>query len=338
MYYGPMSKVLIIRFSSFGDVAQSLAITPLLKADQIDFLTKSEFAQFVKTDPYISKVWSFEKESGLLGLWQIARKLKSENYDYIYDAHNTMRTAILGLFIIALGFKSEVFVRPKNRWKRFLLFKMGKDVDLEFQGAKTYFNPIINLTTKKFEIVSRDWKFSNAKLVDQTLREFNIDEFIVCAPSAAWEMKRWPIEHWREFVATNSHQKLVFVGGPNDSFIEEICEGQEHTINLTGKVSILDTCYLILKSQFVVSADTGVLHVADVMNKKTFAIIGPTAFGFPSSTNAEVLEVPLECRPCTKDGRGNCSQKVYQKCMVDIKPKMLSNRIQETFSSPKVND
>ena len=40
----------------------------------------------------------------------------------------------------------------------------------------------------------------------------------------------------------------------------------------------------------------------------------------------------MECRPCTKDGRGKCSQSVYQKCMVEISPQRVGQIVKERFS------
>jgi len=50
----------------------------------------------------------------------------------------------------------------------------------------------------------------------------------------------------------------------------------------------------------------------------------PTAFGFATNENIKTLEVELDCRPCTKDGRGACSQETYQRCMVEITPEQVA--------------
>ena len=71
----------------------------------------------------------------------------------------------------------------------------------------------------------------------------------------------------------------------------------------------------------VISGDTGFLHDADLFHTKAIALMGPTAFGYPTGKQVEVIEVDLPCRPCTKDGHGKCKQSTWQKCMVDILPK-----------------
>ena len=79
----------------------------------------------------------------------------------------------------------------------------------------------------------------------------------------------------------------------------------ERVENLAGKTTLLESCYLIHRSHIVVSADTGFMHAADLFRIPTLALIGPTAFGFPTGPTAEIFETALSCRPCTKDGTGN---------------------------------
>ncbi|MEI3154210.1 MAG: glycosyltransferase family 9 protein [Odoribacter sp.] len=150
-------------------------------------------------------------------------------------------------------------------------------------------------------------------------------------PSANWEMKRWPKEHWRKLIALLPDYHFIILGGPNDAFCEEIRAIAPDRSNLAGKTSLLESCFLIHQSHLVVSADTGLMHTADLFRIPTFALMGPTAFGFPTGPTAKILEVALPCRPCTKDGRGKCKQSVFQKCMVDITPEKVAGHIRHLF-------
>lgn len=84
---------------------------------------------------------------------------------------------------------------------------------------------------------------------------------------------------------------------------------------------------IVLRSNLVISADTGFMHAADLFRVPAFALMGPTAFGFPTGPTVEILETALPCRPCTKDGRGKCKLAVYQKCVVDITPQQVAEKI-----------
>ena len=150
-------------------------------------------------------------------------------------------------------------------------------------------------------------------------QEIPFESFITIAPSAAHEMKKWPIEYWKDFLSKYTDEKIVILGGPADHFCEELEKIDSSRIkNLAGKLSLIESCYTIVKSKLLLSADTGLLHVADSLGIKGIVLIGPSAFGYPGNEQIKTLETDLACKPCSKDGSGGCVQEVYQKCMKDI--------------------
>ncbi len=316
-------KLLIIRFSSFGDIVQSMSVLRPLKnrspESEIHWLTRSEFSNLVSLSPHVDRVISFDKNSGLLGLIKLGFQLRAEGYDLIYDAHKNTRSAILRWIFLGMN----IVMRPKSRWKRILLFTFRiNKFPWPFKGMESYLSPL-KLTA---ENLHQEWRFSDEtkNKVDQQVGE----NFVCLAPSAAWEMKRWPLDHWKELIRLKSTTRFVVLGGPADTFCDELVEvAPDRVLNLAGKLSIIESCYAVSKANALVSADTGLIHVADILGVKGLSLVGPTAFGFPTNTNIETLEVDLPCRPCTKDGRGDCSQEVWQKCMVDIRPDTVSSKL-----------
>ena len=87
-----MTKILIIRFSSIGDI---VLITPVLRAikeqfdgeTEIHVLTKRSYATVLDGNPNIAKVHTIEKSTQ-----EVMSELKSENFDYIIDLHNNIRS------------------------------------------------------------------------------------------------------------------------------------------------------------------------------------------------------------------------------------------------------
>jgi heptosyltransferase-2 len=141
-------------------------------------------------------------------------------------------------------------------------------------------------------------------------------------PSAAWEMKRWPLSHWKKLIEILPEAKFMVLGGREDHlFCEELVAVDPLRVqNQAGKLSLVESCYFIKISKLVVSADTGLLHVANVLGVSAISLMGPTAFGFTTGDHIKTLEVDLSCRPCTKDGRGKCSDSLWQRCMIEIEP------------------
>ena len=98
-----MGKILIIRLSSLGDV---ILTTPLIRKlrqifpnSEIDYCTKSEYADIFRNNPDISKIIEAENDLNFGKLRQLKKRLKQESYDLIIDAHNKLNTFYLRLFL-----------------------------------------------------------------------------------------------------------------------------------------------------------------------------------------------------------------------------------------------
>ncbi|OUR96650.1 glycosyl transferase 9 [Halobacteriovorax marinus] len=318
------NKVLIIRFSSFGDIVQCMSTLGVIKSQlggDIHWVARSDMSSILSLSPNVDKIWSFEKKAGFSGLIRLAFTLRKENFTHIYDAHSNLRSRILCLFL-----NGQYFVRRgKDRLKRIMLFSFRKNLfDWPFKGMLSYLAPLKSWGLEKLGSVEiQKWNFEAVQLPI----EFNKDS-IVLVPAAAWDMKRWPLNHWKELIRINPSLNFSILGGPSDTFCQELEDIDPLRVkNLAGKLSLIESCKIISLSRFVISADTGLIHVADILGVKGLSIIGPTAFGFATGKHIKTMEVDLPCRPCTKDGRGKCSQEVWQKCLVDITPFMISNQI-----------
>jgi ADP-heptose:LPS heptosyltransferase len=168
------------------------------------------------------------------------------------------------------------------------------------------------------------------KLTSPLPEDYPISEAIVLAPSATWEMKRWPTAYWSQLATSLPTQKFILLAGVDDTFCDDIIKKSPNNIlNLRGHLTWVQSTQIILQAKAIISGDTGLLHVADVMGKPAVAIIGPTAFGFPSRKTSIVAEINLKCRPCTKDGRGRCVNSEYKKCLIRITPKMVATKFTE---------
>lgn len=318
-----MKKVLVVRFSSFGDIVQSTAALPLLKGMEVHWLTRSAFSELLEAHPQIQKLWSYSSKTGLLGLLSFFFVLRKEKYDLVYDAHNNLRSFLLRLLFLCFAPRTKWVQRPKSRWKRHLFFKWKRRDILPqpLVGAKSFTEPLkkaLNLQQTTEETKNLYLKESDSDLFSQWPKQY-----IVIAPSAAWPNKRWPLQHWKCLLQKPLPLPVLLLGGPNDHFCEELKEQsatENQVINLAGQLSLLQSSLVVQKAQIVISADTGLMHVADQSLTPSLCLIGPTAFGYPLNSTSKVLEVQLPCKPCSKDGRTPCTNAIHQKCMVDITP------------------
>lgn len=327
-------KVLIFRFSSFGDVLQSLSVVGRISESwpnaEIHFCTRSEFVGLAENHPGIHKVWNLEKSKGLLGLLELGTNLSAENWTHIYDSHNNLRTLVLGFLLngpfgIRKKIKKHQFLRrPMYRWKRFLLFKFKKNrFPQPFSGQGALLAPLIRwgLSSKappapQLFFGREDWKAIQQKL------PFELSSKYIClAPSAAHSLKRWPLTYFKEIVESLPLIQFVVLGGPSDTFLREL-EFHGNVTNLAGRLSLYESSLIVSRSHCLISNDTGLMHVAEQTGVSCIALMGPAPFGFPSRPATTILQKDLSCWPCSKHGQGPCvNRETYQKCLVDIRPK-----------------
>ena len=120
-------KILVIRFSSFGDVVQCMSILKPLKelGAEIHWVTKESFKSLVEASSLTDQVITLRQGSGLKELFCLGKELSNNQYTHIYDAHNNLRSLLLRPFLIG---EAKYLVRSKNRLKRFFLFWLREDL------------------------------------------------------------------------------------------------------------------------------------------------------------------------------------------------------------------
>lgn len=336
-------KILIIRFSSFGDVVQTLSVPSALRTrfpgSRIHWVTRQDLAGLLERHPSIDKIWSYDRKSGLRGLLDLASLLRNEKYDRIYDAHNNLRSRFLCLSLRPLaifGIGPQLIRRSMKRWKRFLLFRFHQNLfEKPFSGQRDLLEPLVPWGVSK-NLPPPPQIFLNPedqKKAGEIIRGF--ENAICLAPSAAYVLKRWPVEHWKNLILEMPQEKFILLGGPEDQFITEIAAvAPERSLNLAGKCSLGVSSAVIEKSKLLIANDTGLLHVGEQLGKKCIALMGPAPFGFPSRTSTKILELDLACRPCSKHGQGPCVNEKFHRCLVDITPEQVKATALRRLENP----
>ena len=113
-------KILIVRFSSLGDIVQSTSplktIRKLFTNSQITFLTLSEYVPLLEpTD--IDILVSIKRGHRLHRLIEVRNYLKSKRFNIIFDLHNSIRSNI-----VTYQISEKIFRIKKPRFLRYLLF------------------------------------------------------------------------------------------------------------------------------------------------------------------------------------------------------------------------
>jgi len=347
-------KILILRFSSFGDVTQCLSVPSRLRdlastadaAAEIHWATRDDMAPLIEGHPQVNFVWTLKREEGLKGLWRLISILKKQHFTHIYDAHNSLRSRMICWLLsppLSLGrvFDPPAITRKsKKSLKRFLLFRFHKNYfEKPFSGQRDLLEPLQKWGLSK-ELPPPPQIFipkSASEAIHQRLEKSHLTTkaFVCLAPSAAHLLKRWPLEHWKELIRLNPEQNFICVGGPEDHFIDQLVEiNPKKVISWAGELSLTESAATIAACEILISNDTGVLHIGEQLGKKTIALMGPAPFGFPSRPSTKIMEIDLPCRPCSKHGQGPCVNEKFQRCLVDITPAQVQKELLRLSASP----
>ena len=310
-----MKKILVVRFSSIGDIVLTTPVVRCIKATYpeatIHYLTKIVYTSILENNPYIDKVIGMEKEIDTL-----LPALKAEQYDFIVDLHHNLRTKRLKL---ALQRKSATF--PKLNFQKFILTKLKVNIMPDIHIVDRYFKAV-----KKIG-VQNDGKgldFFIAQKDQVNPEDFDLPEnYVAFAIGAQFCTKRMPVESIIEMVS-KIDETVVLLGGAGDmkagNKIKNYCK---NVIDLTGQINLNQSASILQQAKKVISHDTGLMHIAAAFQKPIISIWGntvPELGMYPylpeKKSNYSIHEVlDLKCRPCSKIGYQACP-KGHFNCMI----------------------
>ncbi|HEX9615432.1 MAG TPA: lipopolysaccharide heptosyltransferase II, partial [Bacteroidota bacterium] len=327
------SKTLVIRFSSIGDIVLS---TPLLRVlrerfpkSQIDYVTKAEYAELVRSNQNINLTHEFDTAQGFPGLRRLKDRLRQERYDLVVDLHNSLRSR----YLRSMRGVSDIVVVDKRVRERTLLVKLKKDT---YEGIVPVTNRYIE-TLHAYRI-SPDGKGPELHLPDEVLfgtasriaklRLSRFERVLGICPFARHATKEWPAKRYAEiamkFIKETNGAVMIF-GGSSDvmrssSVSMPIRAGthDERVVDFTGQLSLGETAAAMQYCDVVVTNDTGLMHIAAAMNRRIVAVFGSTVeeFGFfpPKDVSIVLERRGLYCRPCSHIGRNECPEEHFR-CM-----------------------
>lgn len=306
-------KILVIRFSSFGDIILTFPLLNLLKKkfsqSKISYVVKPQYAELIKLNPLADEIIEFDKHL----------KIDFKNYDLIIDLQNNPKSRA---FTFAANTKTVRY--KKDNFKKFLLVKFKINL---FKEVIPVYKRYIQTISDIFSLSEKDYNFTTTDLTATDLH-FPNKPYIVIAPSSKHFTKRYPKEKYLELINKLKDKYQIILTGDDSETDREICnylcsnESQDKVISYCGKLNYSELVYVLRNAQFVISNDSGVMHLAEALGKKIYAIFGSTVkeFGFfPQLKTSKVFEVEgLYCRPCTHIGLDKCPEGHF-KCMIENK-------------------
>ena len=305
-------KILVVRFSSIGDIVLTTPVVRMLKKQlnaQVHYLTKSSYVSLLKNNPYIDSVYQIENS-----ITEVIADLKKEKYHYVIDLHSNLRTQILKF---RLGMPAKSF--NKLNMEKFMLTNFKLDKMPKIHIVDRYLETVKHLGVKN-DNQGLDFFLSANDKLDISIFPKNYIVFVIGGQHAT---KILPNEKIISIIK-KVNKPVLLIGGPEDAYRgEDIAKACSKVVNTCGKYSILHSASLVQQATMVITHDTGMMHIAAAFNKKIYSVWGNTVpeFGmypYLESEQSKRIEVKgLNCRPCSKIGYDKCP-KGHFKCMQEI--------------------
>ena len=315
-----MKKILIIRFSSIGDIVLTTPVIRCIKTQipdaELHYLTKKQNSSLLQDNPYITKIWLFNSD-----FKELLPLLKAEKFDFLVDLHNNLRSWYVRfhLHVPAGTFK-------KLNLQKWMIVNLKIDRLPRVHVVDRYLD-----TVKGLGIINDhkglDYFIPAREEVDLSqLPEAFRDGYIAFVIGGKHKTKIFPEEKVVE-VCKKISLPVVLLGGKEDFERGNRIEQQSGSsvYNACGRYSIHQSASLIRHSLKVITNDTGLMHIAASFGKSILSVWGNTIpeFGmYPYLEGKEnavsrIFEVKeLSCRPCSKIGFEECPKGHFH-CMLN---------------------
>jgi ADP-heptose:LPS heptosyltransferase len=312
-----LNKILIIRFSSIGDIVLTTPVIRCIKKTfpnaEVHVVTKQAFKEVLIHNPYIKTVHTFKEEIN-----DIIPQLKTEAFDCVIDLHKNIRSWKLKQ---ALGVKAYSF--DKLNIKKWLAVQFKAKNSLpNLHIVERYLKTIETLGVKN-DHKGLDYFISETDKVNIQQQFKLTQDYTVLVVGGSYFTKQIPLIKLNEIVS-KSKRPIILLGGKVDKAIaDEVCKAHPAAINACGVLSLNQSASVIQQAQLVITSDTGLMHIAAAYSKKIISLWGNTIpeFGmgpYKAHPESKLLEVKnLKCRPCSKLGYKACP-KTHFKCMNEI--------------------
>ncbi|HEC85735.1 MAG: lipopolysaccharide heptosyltransferase II [Candidatus Parabeggiatoa sp. nov. 2] len=338
--YSPLkpSSILIVGPSWVGDMVMAQSLFKVLKREQpkvtIDVLAPTWSEGLLQRMPEVRYIFPHTIEHGQLA-WQerrrISQELRSQGYQQAIILPNSWKSALIPFWAKIprrTGYRGEMRYGLLNDIRKLNKLILRKTVEqfvaLGIPPNSPFSGPGGNLGQQ----------VPNPRLspgqVEKVLQRLGLEyprqpTLAICPGAEYGPAKQWQPADYVTCAKRKLSEgwKVWIFGSPKDASLGARIQALagEGCINLCGQTTLPEAVDLLSLMQFVITNDSGLMHVAAALDKPMIAIYGSSNPGMtpPLSNNAHILYLGLKCSPCYQR---TCPKK-HLKCLRDIKPEQV---------------
>ncbi|MGB8542008.1 MAG: glycosyltransferase family 9 protein [Candidatus Acidiferrales bacterium] len=276
------SRFLLVRLGSLGDIVHALpaaaAIRDTFSGARVDWLVDSKWARLLEGNADLSNVISMESKSAA-GISAAVHQLRAAKYTHAIDFQGLYKSALLAF---ASGAPRRIGFQRSYAREGFasLLYtdrlnprgphKVDHNLTLAERAGARIANPRFSLT-----ILPED-----DGCLSRELSVHGLQEYFVLNPGGGWRSKCWPAERYgilHRQLAEKYHLRGIVTFGPGEEDLaKEIIRAAGGSAPVALPLELGPLMAALRRAKFVVSADTGPLHLASALGAQVVGLFGPT--------------------------------------------------------------
>ncbi len=273
-----MTELLIIKPSSLGDIVHGLQVATSLKAQRedlrISWIVRDIFAPIVRACEAVDQVYVFERAGGAKGFLRLMREVRQTRFDYVFDFQGLLRTGLMASRALA---RHKVGRSDAREWSGIFY---DEKVPLPPDGRRSHaidillqFCPVLGAKPE----LRGHLRFREGDALNLSFAEGRGGARpILMFPDSRRAEKCWNgFKQLTEMIVReNRNRKVIWAG--NNRVPDRNAYPAEQFLNLTANTSLVSLPALIRRSDWVISNDSGPMHLAAALGVKTLGIFGPT--------------------------------------------------------------
>jgi ADP-heptose:LPS heptosyltransferase len=253
------------------------AVASMTENKQIDICLTDEWSdsrreaveELCKAWPVVNKVLSWPRD-----------RIDEKKYDLWYLSVHGVQSDVLYVFLSNMKKR----ITPKPSWRSSMVHEADHYMDIAY--AMGYEGPVPQVI----------FPLADKPILDLPRPIIGLCNGYFRTSTHYWDKKGWPHFHGlSESLNLYFGGSLVGLGREN-----EIPKDVQMTADYTGKLSILETAKVISQLDLLVTTDTGLMHVADILRVPLIAMFGPTlpTKNAPRGKGSRIIQAGQKCVPC----------------------------------------
>lgn len=276
-----VEKILLVSLSNIGDVILTFPVFDVLRerfpSAEISVVIGPKAKGLLADNPHVSRLYIYDKRATLSEKWRWLQSVRSQSFDMVVDLRNSMMPFLVKGRIVTrpeFGCSARCHMKAKHMHR----------LSLVLDDVASSENRLALYISSQDEKRARDLLKGHA-------------DYIVLAPGAADQRKRWPEDRFGEVLSYLTGQykaRVVIVGDKTDAKIAQglLRNAPDGAINIAGETTLPQLGAVLKGARMALTNDSGIMHMASYLNTPVVALFGPTSpdlYG-PWSSNRYVLQ------------------------------------------------